>query len=332
MSAEQPWQMGPTEAWWQAVMQQGEAIVGGDGPPAPAAQLGVSVRGVGGHDVFPAPLLGVTSGSRRGEESWGTLEAWHASGTSFSAPVIGCNKGGLLVRVCDGIGFVPASQLTELPDTLGTADLRGDLEAMVGQDLRLRLIELDRARNRVICSERATQLVDDDLEARLSALGRCEGCSVEGVVRSLCDFGVFVDLGGIDGLIHISELSWQRIGHPSEVLAINQVVPVVVLHVDRSTRRVALSYKRLQEDPWLLVGQRYAVGNVIDAHVTHVVHFGAFARVTEGVEGLIHISELSDTPFEHPSEVVSEGVAVRVRVLHIDADARRLGLSLRQAQ
>jgi small subunit ribosomal protein S1 len=155
---------------------------------------------------------------------------------------------------------------------------------------------------------------------------------VEGVVRSLCDFGAFVDLGGIDGLIHISELSWQRIGHPADVLELNRPVHVVVLHVDRQARRVALSYKRMCDDPWLLVGARYAVGDRIEAVVTHVVSFGAFARVTEGVEGLIHISELSDVPFDQPTDVVQAGQTLQVRVLHIDAASRRLGLSLRQAQ
>jgi small subunit ribosomal protein S1 len=173
--------------------------------------------------------------------------------------------------------------------------------------------------------------VDGDVEDRLDALERCLGCIVEGVVRSLCDFGAFVDLGGLDGLIHISELSWQRIGHPGEVVAVNQPVQVVVLHVDRTARRVALSYKRLREDPWQAVGGRYHVGDLIEAVISHVVHFGAFARVPEGVEGLVHISELSESTFEHPQEVVHEGQSVRVRVLHIDPASRRLGLSLRQA-
>jgi small subunit ribosomal protein S1 len=321
---EQPWERPPSEAYWDALVVRGTAP--GDGPSRAGQAADGAWRGRWAAEPGgAAPVLG----AGRSAEGWTTLEAWRASGTSFMAPVIGCNKGGLLVRVCEGIGFVPASQLADLPGSLGTAELRGDLEGFVGRELRLRLLELDRARNRVICSERATQLIDDDIEARLGALDRCIGCPVEGHVRSLCDFGAFVDLGGIDGLIHISELSWQRIGHPSEVLTVHQPVQVVVLHVDRSARRVALSYKRLQDDPWRRVGERYGVGDIIDATVTHVVHFGAFARVTEGVEGLIHISELSDVPFEHPGDVIQAGQAVRVRVLHIDAAARRLGLSLR---
>lgn len=332
MTGEQPWEAPLSEGYWQALIARD-----GSSTEAPSSQgAGVDAEDEWSPAARPAlhavgyGLFGIPGSGRR-DESWDTLAAWQASGTSFDAPVIGCNKGGLLVRVCEGIGFVPASQLANLPGSLGTVDLRGDLESLVGRDLRLRVIELDRTRNRVICSERATQFVDGDIDGRLEALERCIGCAVEGMVRSLCDFGAFVDLGGIDGLIHISELSWQRIGHPEEVLEVNQPVQVVVLHVDHSARRVALSYKRLCDDPWLLVGARYAVGDRIEAVVTHVVHFGAFARVAEGVEGLIHISELADLPFEHPCDVVAQGQTVQVRVLHIDAASRRLGLSLRQA-
>jgi small subunit ribosomal protein S1 len=331
MNGQQPWEIQPSEAYWQALLARGESPLARDLSPWLAQAddaAGDGFRSACGGGPVP---WNAGHGSGRHDESWATLAAWHASGTSFVAPVIGCNKGGLLVRVSEGIGFVPASQLAQLPDSLGTAGLRGDLESMVGRELRLRLIEVDRARNRVICSERATQFVEGDIEARLDALERCLGCTVEGTVRSLCDFGAFVDLGGIDGLIHISELSWRRIGHPVEVVAVSQPVEVVVLNVDRGTRRVALSYKRLREDPWLVVGEHYQVGDEIDAVITHVVHFGAFARVAEGVEGLVHISELSEATFEHPREVVTEGQAVRVRVLHIDAAGRRLGLSLRQA-
>jgi small subunit ribosomal protein S1 len=261
---------------------------------------------------------------------WARLSRWLADGHVFPAPVIGCNKGGVLVRVCCLIGFVPASQLADLPPSLGTAHLRSDLEGMVGDELTLRLIELDPSRNRIVCSERATGWEDGVIEARLDELEALTGREVSGKVRSICDFGVFVDLGGLDGLIHISELSWQRVHHPVDVVAVGEEVRVLVMQVDRRKRRVALSRRRLRRDPWTLVADRYDVGDVIDARITSVVPFGAFAMVDEGVEGLIHISELSADPLTDVRQVVMEGQHIRARVLRIDPHERRLGLSMRQ--
>ena len=324
---ERPADIAPTEDYWQALLEQGE-MAAGTVKPDDAAGL------------TPGAAVISHLGSRNGrlaaadderDQFWRELDAWFAEGRSFAAPVIGCNKGGLLVRVAQRIGFLPASQLKDLPCSLGTDELRGDLERLVGSELTLRLIELDPSRNRVICSERAAQWDDDSIGSRLDELESRVGSTIEGVVRSLCDFGAFVDLGNIDGLIHVSEISWQRVGHPSEALEVGQEVEVLVMSVDRDARRVGLSLKRLERNPWPEVCEHYAVGNIIDATVTNVVDFGAFACVAEGVEGLIHISELSDGPFGHPSEVVREGQEVRVRVLHVDPDSRRLGLSLRQA-
>jgi small subunit ribosomal protein S1 len=318
------------EDYWQALLEQGEWSrsegVGGHWPEPPPESW--QEPGAAGHG--PGHLGRDGQASAR-EPFWTQLDDWLCSGTHFTAPVIGCNKGGLLVRVCESIGFVPASQLAELPTSLGTPGLRADLEAYVGRSLHLRLIELDPDRCRVICSERALNWGDDDLDLRLAALEDEIGSEVVGTVRSVCDFGAFIDLGGLDGLIHISELSWQRVSHPSTVLSVGNSVRVLVLSVDRDARRVALSLKRLVPDPWHLVGRHYEVGDVIDAVVTNVVDFGAFARVPEGIDGLIHISELADGPFFHPANVVSEGQHVKVRVLHVDVDGRRLGLSLRQA-
>jgi small subunit ribosomal protein S1 len=315
--------VGLSEDYWKALLEQSMA-----GPALPASL------------DEPHPISGAEASSenglgravnRREEALWDQLEAWHQSGEEFVAPVIGCNKGGLLVRVCDGLGFVPASQLIELPRSLGTPDLRADLEKMVGQEMTLRLIEIDRHRDRVICSQRATQWQGGDVDDRLQALVARIGQDVEGVVRSICDFGVFLDLGGVDGLIHISELSWQRVNHPSDMARLDQRMLVRILNVDLEGRRVGLSLKRLHDDPWKLVGERYAVGDIIDVTVTNVVHFGAFAQVDEGVEGLIHISELSGDAFMYAQQVVSEGQEVQARILHIDPKARRLGLSIRQA-
>jgi small subunit ribosomal protein S1 len=332
----------PDEDYWRALIEQDEAPLGEPGASMPAgvpAKPPVFAPDAPRNGSYGVPTFnGDTAGldvrrvsKGRDDATWSTLMGWKATGQTVIAPVIGCNKGGLLVRVGDGLGFVPASQLRDLPRSLGTSHLRDDLESMVGREIALRLIEVDRDRDRVICSERATLWQGAEVGGQLEALQRCLGCEVEGIVRSLCDFGAFVDLGGVDGLIHISELSWQRVEHPSDVVAVDQVVRVKVLNVDFVGRRVGLSLKQLHPDPWQLVGAHYRVGDVIDAVITNVVHFGAFARVDEGIEGLIHISELSDSAFTEPGEVVSENLAVRARILHIDPDARRLGLSMRQA-
>lgn len=309
-----------SEEYWQALLSQGEQPAAAAGAPPPSPRL-------------DAPgMLVARLGPRRSETQWAQLQQWMDEGQAFDAPVIGCNKGGLLVRVAEGLGFVPASQLTVLPRSLGTPELRGDLEAMVGQNLRLRLIEVDPARDRVICSERATQW--QDKPADLGRLGRLRdrlGDEVEGVVRSVCDFGVFVDLDGIDGLIHISELSWQRVRHPQDIAKPGQSLRVKILNVDLEARRVGLSLKRLHADPWRVVAERYHTGDIIEATVTNVVQFGAFAQVDEGVEGLIHISELSAAAFNAAQDVVQEGQRVKVRILHINPAERRLGLSIRAA-
>lgn len=308
-----------SEAYWQALLAQGEQV-----PPVPPAATPARSELATG--------LGTRIGPRRSEAQWAQLAAWMAEGRLFDAPVIGCNKGGLLVRVAEGLGFVPASQLAVLPTSLGTPDLRGDLESMVGRNLQLRLIEVDPARDRVICSERATQWQEKPVgEDRLGLLRDRLGDEVEGVVRSVCDFGVFVDLDGVDGLIHISELSWQRVRHPQDIVKPGQALRVKILNVDLQARRVGLSLKRLFADPWQVVAERYHTGDLIEATVTNVVQFGAFAQVDEGVEGLIHISELSASTFNAAQDVVHEGQRIRVRILHINPVERRLGLSIRAA-
>ena len=333
------------EGYWQALLQQGEFApevpfpLEGEGPPE-SEMAAISVPDLdAGVEVEAGPEEGpmeaeeeeylLTSPEDRWEREWQRLERMFTGGEVFRARVIGCNKGGLLVRLGEIRGFVPASQLQELPSQLGTEGLREELEDRIGEELELKLIELDRQRNRVICSERATAWDEAEIERRLAELS--EGQVVKGRVRSLCDFGAFVDLGGIDGLIHISELSWRRVDHPRRVLQVGQEVETLVLNVDRAQRRIGLSLKRLKPDPWSLVKERYQVGQLVRAVITNVVDFGAFARVEEGVEGLIHISELAEGNFLHPRNVVQEGDVVLVRILNIDSENHRLGLSLRQA-
>lgn len=243
-------------------------------------------------------------------------------------PVTGFNRGGLLVEWRSLRGFVPASQLIDFPATLNNIVRRNALMSRVGQTLRLRVIELNAEQNRLILSERAAGAQPGE---RADILLRLKpGDIVSGHITNLCDFGAFVDLGGLEGLIHISELSWGRVGHPADMLQRGQEVTSYVLDVNREAGRIALSLKRMHPDPWETVSHRYQIGETVEGIITNVVDFGAFACIEEGLEGLIHVSELAEGHFLHPRNVVREGDTVRARVLNIDGSARRLGLSLRR--
>ncbi len=189
------------------------------------------------------------------------------------------------------------------------------------------MIELNAEQNRLILSERAARVEAGERAQILTRLR--PGDRITGSITNLCDFGAFVDLGGLEGLIHISELSWGRVGHPADMLRRGEEIEVYVLSVDRDNARIALSLKRLFPDPWKTVNERYCIGQTVVGIVTNVVDFGAFACIEEGLEGLIHVSELAEGHFLHPRNVVSEGQHIEARILSIDSDARRLGLSLR---
>jgi len=250
----------------------------------------------------------------------------------FEKPVAGYNKGGLIVNIGRVRGFVPASQVVSVRPAQGGTDEEKEaaFAELLGQPLKLKIIELDRRRNRLILSERAAvrewrQGQKDRLLDELT-----EGTVRRGVVSSLCDFGAFVDLGGADGLVHLSELSWRRVGHPKQVLRVGQEIEVLVLSVDRERRRIALSIKRLQKEPWSTVEERYQIGQLVTGTITKLTDFGAFARVDDDIEGLIHISELSEDRIAHPRDVVSEGQELTLRIIRIDASRQRMGLSLRR--
>jgi small subunit ribosomal protein S1 len=266
------------------------------------------------------------------EQDWQYVQKLHESGESFAETVNGFNKGGLIVKIGRIRGFVPASQLSDHHWREG--ELEGDnenrLTSLVGQTLQLKIIELDRQRNRLILSERAamSELRKEQKERLLQELK--EGDTCQGEVSSLCDFGAFIDLGGADGLVHLSELSWGRVNHPSEVLKVGDKVSVYVLSVDREKRRIGLSLKRLQSEPWSRIEEFCAVGQLVEGRITKLTNFGAFACINGGIEGLIHISELSDKRINHPKEVVREGDVLTLRVIRIDAEKRRMGLSLKQ--
>jgi len=261
------------------------------------------------------------------ETDWEEATRLFESKERVDLEVIGCNRGGLLVQFSQIQGFVPASQLIQLPRELNSQARQMELTGRVGNRLCLRVIELDRSRNRLIFSERAA-VYEEEARDTLNALNEGDACT--GRVTSLCGFGAFVDLGGVEGLIHISELSWGRVNHPAEVVKPGDDVEVYVMGVEPEQHRVALSLKRLKPDPWTLVDERYEIGQIIEAEITNVVSFGAFARVDEGLEGLIHVSELAEGNFLHPRNVVKEGEWVKACILNIDSANHRLGLSLRQ--
>jgi len=250
----------------------------------------------------------------------------------FEGTISNCNRGGLIVRVGRVRGFVPASQIASIRLPRGDSEEERieHLNELLEKKLMLKIIELDRRRNRLILSERAAmrEWRQEQKDRLLDDLQ--EGEVRKGTVSSLCDFGAFVDLGGADGLVHLSELSWSRVNHPREVLKVGQQVDVYVLGVDRDRKRIALSVKRLKAEPWTTVEERYEIGQLVKATITKITDFGAFARLDEEIEGLVHISELSEERIGHPSEVVREGQEIDLRIIRIDAARQRMGLSLRR--
>lgn len=268
----------------------------------------------------------------RMEEDWINADRWQKEDSIFEAKVTGYNKGGLIVHVGQIRGFVPTSQVSSLRRVSGDSEdeYQRRMSQLVGRTLRFKVLEIDRRRNRLILSERAAER-EWRKEQKDKLLSNLEpGAIVRGEVSSLADFGAFVDLGGADGLIHLSELSWGRISHPNEVVKVGDSLEVCVLNVDRERKRIGLSLKRLQPEPWAQVMEKYKVGDEVAAVVTKLTNFGAFARlVEEDVEGLIHISELSQGHVEQPGEIVKEGDQIRARIIRIDPERKRLGLSLR---
>jgi len=238
-------------------------------------------------------------------EDWIWARELYQEDEVVELPIVGFNRGGLLVE---------ARRLKMLED-------------QVGQQMGLKVIEFDPERGRLVLSQRAALAGPGRRVEILTSLN--PGDRVQGEVTNITRFGVFVDLGGVEGLIHVSELSWGRVGHPSDVVECGQEIEVQIISVDREQDRVALSLKELLPDPWEKVDENYSIEQIVEGVVTNVVKFGAFIGIEEGLEGLIHVSELGDGSFLHPRNVLHEGEQVRVRIIHIDASDRRLGLSLR---
>ncbi|GHO95550.1 hypothetical protein KSF_055980 [Reticulibacter mediterranei] len=267
------------------------------------------------------------------ERQWRIAEEQFKNGELLKAKVIDYNKGGLIVDVAGIRGFVPISQILNLKREEVAAggenqETAAKLQAMKDKELQLKIIEINRARNRLILSERLA-VQEWRQRRREELLDELKPGEVrKGVVSNLANFGAFVDLGGADGLVHISQLAWSRVNHPSEVLHVGQEVEVQVLSVDKEKKKIALSIKRAEVDPWTTVEQRYTPGQMVTGTVTKIAPFGAFARIEDGIEGLIHQSELPQGV--DPKTVLHEGAQLQLRILRIDAERRRLGLSLRQ--
>ena len=268
----------------------------------------------------------------RGEEGWRTLQKSLDNAETIEGLVRGVNRGGAVVEV-EGIeGFIPMSQLAPIARDSDGGTQEEVLAKRIGESVQLKLLELNRRRRRVILSERlALQEVREERKDRLLSELQ-EGEVRRGRVSGIASFGAFVDLGGADGLIHISELSWESVQTPEEVVHAGDELDVYVLKVDRDARKIALSLRRLQPTPWDTIADRYQVGQLVAATVTRLTSFGAFARVEDSVEGLIHISELSDGMIGHPKEVVKEGDSLTLKILKIEPERRRLGLSLKQVE
>ncbi len=259
----------------------------------------------------------------RFERAWRRIEAAAESGEPVFGSVIEVVKGGLIVDL--GVrGFLPASLV----------DIRRvpNLDEYLGQTIESKVIELNRPRNNVVLSRRAV-LEEERKEQRQAILERLQpGLIIEGQISNIVEFGAFVDLDGIDGLIHISELSWSHVNHPSEILNIGDTVQVKVLDIDRDRQRISLGLKQTQEDPWQRVVDTYSIGDELEGKVTKVVAFGAFVEILDGVEGLVHISELAQQHVENPREIVAPGDDVKVKILEIDSERRRLSLSIKRVE
>ncbi|MCB0061055.1 MAG: S1 RNA-binding domain-containing protein [Caldilineaceae bacterium] len=264
------------------------------------------------------------------QRDWILAQDLLENGEIVTHKVIGYNKGGLTVEFNHLKGFVPASHVIDLPRNLSEEQRRAAMEACIGNDLRLKVIEVDRRRRRLVMSQMLAEREyrSNRREELFSTLK--VGDVIKGEVRNLRPFGAFVDIGGADGLLHVSEIGWSPVNHPRDVLTVGDQIEVQVIRLDPAEQRIGLSRKRVLPNPWTNVDERYAPGDVVPATITRVVDFGAFAQLEPGVEGLIHISELADITVAEPLKTVSSGDEVMVKVLRVEPKRQRIGLSRRQ--
>ncbi len=302
------------DAFWSALFLQEELL-----PASPTFEEE--------SQIFDSPLPPSNGSSIEDSATWQLAIEAFGSDRTLHLPVTGFNKGGLLVIWHDLQGFVPASQLLNFPLLHVAHERLRALAELRDATLDLKIIEVNPLKNRLVLSERAALV---KAKEKVDLLQRVRTNDIlTGRVTNLTDFGAFVDLGGIEGLIHISELSWSRVTHPSHIVQPGQAIQVLVLNVDRDKERVGLSYKRLKRDPWRAVEERYKPGDLVSGQVSNVVSFGAFVVLEEELEGLIHISELAEGSFLHPRNVVKQGDLIQARVLQVNGQKKRLALSLR---
>src|SRR5215211_423141 len=303
------------EGWWESVLAE-ERLHAPVRPP----QVGVQkTKPVAQEKTETAQEPTV-------QPNWDEIKALYANDRIVTMKVTGHNRGGLLVEAESISGFVPFSHLIELAGKDQEADRDVSLESYVGKSLSLKVIECVPEDGRVVFSERAALAEPGKRSELFHSLEA--GSKVKGTVTNITDFGVFVDLGGVEGLIHISELSWGRVSHPNQIVSLGKEIDVQVLDISAERCRVALSLKRLTSNPWENASTDFAVGTIHQAVITSVMSYGAFARIEAGVEGLIHGSEMVLAPSQSPREILSEGQSLQVRILHLDAAHQRMGLSL----
>ena len=303
------------EGWWESVLAEERQHT----PPRPS-QGGMRPKALPPSRAEAAPVVETP------QPDWDMLKELYAKDRIITMKVIGHNRGGLLVESDRLSGFIPFSHLIELAGREHETDRDLSLETYVGKTLSVKVIECVPEDGRVVFSERAA-LAEPGKRAELFH-NLQQGSQVQGVVTNITDFGVFVDLGGVEGLIHISELSWGRVSHPNQIVKLGEAIGVQVLDISPERCRVALSLKRLASNPWERAVTDFPVGTIHNAVITSVLSYGAFARIEAGVEGLIHGSEMVLEPNQSPREILSEGQELQVRILHLDAAHQRMGLSL----
>lgn len=265
------------------------------------------------------------------ERDWDDIKSVSETGQTVKCKVTGYNRGGLVAYVGNIQGFIPLSQLSSAPKADAPDDTGAYLAPMIGKILTTKVLEINRLRNRVVLSERQASQ-ENRAQQKDRLLKELEvGKTVKGKVSGISSFGVFVNLGGANGLIHISELAWEQVKNPEDMVKVGDEIEVYVLKIDVDTKKIALSLKRTQQEPWALAEGKYKEGQLVNATITRLTNFGAFAKLDSGMEGLIHISELSEKRVTNPNEVVKEGDAVTLKLLKVEPDKRRMALSLRQA-
>jgi small subunit ribosomal protein S1 len=307
------------DGWWESVLAEEGSHVSSR-PPVTRAQTRPEVR-MDAKKADPKPVE-----QQKTPPDWTQVKDLYLRDQIISLNVTGVNRGGLLVEGEGLYGFVPFSHLTEVAGQNEVPEREKSMEAYMGRSLKLKVIECVPEDGRIVFSERAAQAEPGKRAELFHSLHAGE--RVTGMVTNVTDFGVFVDLGGVEGLIHISELSWGRVSHPSRIVKTGDRIDVQVLDLSPERCRVALSLKRLQPNPWMRIGTELSVGDIVPATITSVLSYGAFAKLDLGVEGLVHVSEMPIESSQAVKDILHEGQEVKVRILHVDASHQRMGLSM----